>query len=230
VAEGREHVADAAVYAHDEVRKALERLFNRKCAYCESCVENFDVDHLRPKGRVAERKNHPGYYWLAYTWSNLYPSCQACNQRRRDRPLWGDARSGSTAGKADQFPLSDEDTRAMTPADDLARETTELIDPCGVDPEQFLSYDPLGGISSLQDNPQGKATIRVFHLDRRRLKDARREVISMVTSLAKLAVGIPGPPEAVSELRALLSREQGGAAPYAGLARYVAAHLTEFGV
>lgn len=55
-------------YKHESVRRALEKLFHDKCAYCESSTlagADWDVEHYRPKGRVAERPDHPGYYWLA---------------------------------------------------------------------------------------------------------------------------------------------------------------------
>ena len=70
--------------------------FFGKCAYCESLITNNqpgDVDHYRPKGRVMDANNkpvmittalgenpHPGYYWLAYQFSNLLPSCIDCNR------------------------------------------------------------------------------------------------------------------------------------------------------
>src|SRR3954454_1457494 len=85
LAQGKTHVADRNIYAHEEVRKALEELFHRKCAYCEISTARVDweVEHYRPKGRVAERQGHPGYYWLAYDWDNLFPSCTFCNQHRK---------------------------------------------------------------------------------------------------------------------------------------------------
>ena len=71
------HEAKGSIYASVSVRRALEKLFHFKCAYCESSIANqdWDVEHFRPKGRVAEREKHTGYYWLAYEWTNLYPSC-----------------------------------------------------------------------------------------------------------------------------------------------------------
>ena len=64
VREGAEHKADNAIYGHSHVRAALEELFHWKCAYCEqSLPEQWDVEHYRPKGRVAEWKGHPGYYY-----------------------------------------------------------------------------------------------------------------------------------------------------------------------
>ena len=107
IEERNEHVADRGVYAHDELKISLERLFHGKCAYCESHIgaADWDVDHFRPKGRVTERADHPGYYWLTYEWENLYPSCNNCNQHRRGRPLWADSTRQPSGGKADQFPL-----------------------------------------------------------------------------------------------------------------------------
>ena len=119
-AEAGAHEADPGIYADDWVKAALEELFHRKCAYCEAPIgaeADWNVEHFRPKGRVAERHGHPGYYWLAYEWLNLYPVCEHCNQRRKDRPLWGDLQFAEAGGKQDQFPLEDEATRAMAPGD-----------------------------------------------------------------------------------------------------------------
>ena len=109
--------ADKKVYGHDELRKALERLFIDKCAYCEWQVEEFDVDHFRPCGSVGELGDHPGYYWLTYEWENLYPSCQHCNQRRKDKRRWPDQDELPARGKYDQFPVLDESSRATGPED-----------------------------------------------------------------------------------------------------------------
>lgn len=183
------HEAERDVYAHPEVRAALEKLFSGKCAYCESRITatfDWEVEHFRPKARVAERPDHPGYYWLAYEWSNLYPTCTLCNQRRYDRPFWGEAGQLGIGGKGDQFPLADESTRAMSPADELARERPLLLDPCGDDPEAFLSFTLTGEAVSLENNPRGLATIEVFRLNRRRLLDLRRGVIEAILQLLAL--------------------------------------------
>jgi uncharacterized protein (TIGR02646 family) len=124
VMEGSAHVVSDDVYGADAVRMVLEKLFEQKCAYCEDKIGSsgsWDVEHYRPKGRVAENSTHPGYYWLAYTWSNLFPCCTLCNQRRRDRPslTYG---GGPAAGKADQFPLENESDRCMDHQGNLALE------------------------------------------------------------------------------------------------------------
>ena len=82
----------------------LENVFPDKCAYCERAISGYygDAEHFRPKGAVkaigANRSAvipeckfvhpvdgsevamiHPGYFWLAYDWRNLLPSCVYCN-------------------------------------------------------------------------------------------------------------------------------------------------------
>jgi uncharacterized protein (TIGR02646 family) len=174
--EAGHHDPADGIYAADQVKAALEKLFHDKCAYCESkptASADWDVEHFRPKGRVAERSDHPGYYWLVYAWVNLYPSCQHCNQRRKDPPRWGDLRYAETGGKGDQFPLEDEGTRALKPGGDLKREARLLLDPCEDQPEEHLRYTVDGQIVAVAGDRRGEVSIGVFHLQRRRLRDRR---------------------------------------------------------
>lgn len=181
------HVVDRNVYAASEVQRALEKLFFDKCAYCEGkpvATGDWDVEHFRPKGKVAERDGHPGYYWLAYEWTNLYLSCQHCNQKRADKARWGDTSlaPGPAAGKLDQFPLVDENTRALGHGDDIALEAVLLLDPCRDDPEQHIRFSPLGDALPVAGSEKGAVSIRVFHLRRKRLKDLRRIRIERVVA------------------------------------------------
>ena len=94
-ARGEEAKIKEALYKAQ--KQALLDLFNGKCAFCETPIRegmHGDVEHFRPKGGVIEEdgskakyldkkgveRDHPGYYWLAYDWRNLLPSCQLCNQ------------------------------------------------------------------------------------------------------------------------------------------------------
>ena len=166
----------------------MEKLFDGKCAYCGVDITgaDWDVEHFRPKGRVQERSDHPGYYWLTYVWSNLYAACQYCNQRRRDKPTWEDPTVGPSAGKLDQFPLADESTRAMKPGDDLSAENRLLIDPCEDDPEDYLRYEPTGRIFSIDCAPKGQTSIDVYALNRKRLMTRRRKVWGETVRLLKM--------------------------------------------
>ena len=231
--EREKHDADRDIYADDEVKMALERLFYDKCAYCESKITataDWDVEHFRPKGRVAEREDHPGYYWLTYDWENLFPSCQHCNQRRRDRPRWGDSSESVSGGKVDQFPLFDEATRAMSPFDDVREEDTLLIDPCSDDPDDYLGYDPTGQLFALQGNPYGDATIDVMNLNRSRLRASRADAIWAVLGAINLLLRDDSPASLRSDLQAFLGNLTSAGSEYAGLARYVTMHPENFGL
>lgn len=225
-------------YKDASVRRALEALFHDKCAYCESITiagADWDVEHYRPKGAVAERADHTGYYWLAYDWENLYPSCQHCNQKRRDQARWGDTSlaAGPAAGKLDQFPLVDETARAMTPDDSIDAELPLLLDPNVDDPSLYLTFDPQGNVVAIDDDPFATATIAICHLRRKRLRDARARVVLRV---AKLIENI-GKAEAAGELhaaaamRAMLEDDYcADACEYAAVARAVRDDPTAFGV
>ena len=205
------HEAQASVYGHDQVRAALEALFHDKCAYCEteaSAGFDWNVEHFRPKGKVAERADHPGYYWLAYEWSNLYPSCSHCNQRRKDRPRWGDLQYAGSGGKMDQFPLEDESSRALSPADPLGAEARLLLDPCADRPEEHLRYTVDGQVVAVAGSRKGKVSIEVFHLRRSRLRDKRRNKVAAVVDLLQLIreQEEKGNAEAARDLRAFLDK------------------------
>ena len=186
ISDPENHEFERQIYGAEVVRAALEELFYRKCAYCEGPLpeSEWDVEHLRPKGRVAENKYHPGYYWLAYVWENLYPSCKPCNQRRKDKPVWGDLTYGITGGKADQFPLGGESNRAMKPEDDVTIEDNLFFDPCADEPEKHILYFLYGEIEG--KDQYGKATIRICNLTRRRLEKARENLIREITELLRL--------------------------------------------
>lgn len=228
IQDGAGHEVVEAVYKHPEVRMALEKLFHDKCAYCEWKPiggSDWDVEHYRPKGRVAEREDHPGYYWLAYTWSNLYLSCTHCNQKRKDKPRWADPTELPAAGKLDQFPLDDESTRVMSHGgnDHLADEDTLLIDPCYDDPEDYLGFDPIGQVFSLEDSPYGEATIKVFNLRRRRLRTLRQEKVETTVIILKFVRKYEqeGNDAVAGDFRSLLDDDKSDSAEFAAVARYI---------
>jgi hypothetical protein len=73
----------------------LALLYKNKCAICErDRGTELQVDHYRPKkprNNITQiQYNHPGYYWLAYNWSNLIPLCSICNIKKSNKfPLSG---------------------------------------------------------------------------------------------------------------------------------------------
>ncbi|MDW9593547.1 hypothetical protein GOA63_15165 [Sinorhizobium meliloti] len=179
--------AEEKVEINEDLYKKFMRylmdLFGGKCAYCETRISSNqpgDVEHFRPKGRVVGddfkpvlashpqrgKINHPGYFWLAYAWSNLLPSCIDCNRYRKhglEQP--------QGAGKADRFPV--EGQHACVPAQ-LDQEVPLLIDPSKVNPALHIEFHADGTVSGKTE--QGRRTIDLFGLNLREgLKEARRE-------------------------------------------------------
>src|SRR5262249_50347678 len=138
----------------------LLKLFNGKCAYCEGALaadQPGDVEHYRPKGRIkddagkivtvlidGEEVEHPGYWWLAYEWTNLLPSCIDCNRAR------GHGDDDEEAGKGEQFPVKG--SRALRPGDE-ANEVPLLADPSfpNFDPSEHFEFLENGRIRPLSE-------------------------------------------------------------------------------
>jgi 5-methylcytosine-specific restriction endonuclease McrA len=88
------HIVNSSCY-RDATLEDLMLLYKNKCAICErDRGTELQVDHYRPKKTRANitqvQYNQPGYYWLAYEWSNLIPLCSKCNGNKSNKfPLTG---------------------------------------------------------------------------------------------------------------------------------------------
>ncbi|WP_431103932.1 hypothetical protein [Roseateles noduli] len=187
-----------SAYKSDDVVAALERLFHKKCAYCESsykAVITIQVEHFRPKSRVAGETAHPGYWWLAANWDNLLPSCVHCNgteylavQHLSAEPAYTQPEKGGLfkLGKYDFFPIAG--TRAFEDGDSLDAEDPQLIDPTKVDPQKHLTWVIEGGLSLVAPiamsngvwDPKGFETYRRFGLNRQGLVELRTDLLREV--------------------------------------------------
>lgn len=234
IKERDKHKFQENVYRRREVKSALIELFHGKCAYCESGLARteWEVEHFRPKGAVFERLDHPGYYWLAYSWANLFPSCKYCNQFRQVRPRWRPEEEDRAGGKGNRFPLSDERTRAMAHSGDIAQEKRLLVDPCWDDPEKHLAYDPTGQIFPWKRSRKGEATIKTFNLSASELRDARKLVIEMMLDLLNIRQMFVenGEIEEVELLDGAINRLTSDARPHAGVCRFVLRNPENFGI
>jgi 5-methylcytosine-specific restriction endonuclease McrA len=131
---------NACAFIWHELKRELEKCSHHKCWYCESNQDRSDnnVDHFRPKGRVAECSDHEGYWWLAFEWTNYRFSCTFCNSRRKD------LETSESGGKGDYFPLLDESKRARSPSDKLEEEQPLLLDPVKTTDPGLLWFDQNG--------------------------------------------------------------------------------------
>jgi len=199
---------DAGIYGHQSVKDALRAAQHDKCCFCESKISHIaygDVEHFRPKAgwrqAPSEPLSTPGYYWLAYAWSNLLFSCQLCNQRY----------------KANLFPLLDASKRARSHRHDTGREQPLFINPAEQDPERFISFRAEIPYA-IGDNIEGRSTIEALGLHREALNQRRREHLSVLKCLWIVASLVPALPVR-DEARELLRMATQNTAEYASMAR-----------
>jgi hypothetical protein len=169
---------------YQKAKPFLLKLFNGKCAYCETVISSNqpgDVEHYRPKGRIRTKDGvvkvkigdkemeHPGYWWLAYHWTNLLPSCIDCNRRRRHD-------DDVMAGKSDYFEILG--SRAVQPTDPLDAENALLLDPSSTafDPDAHFEFKEDGTIKPLTEQASHSCTLLGLNL-REKLVSQRKLVI-----------------------------------------------------
>ncbi len=162
---------DSNIYSHETVKEELKKIQHDKCCYCESKIPHVaypEVEHFRPKGgckqKAGENVKSPGYYWLAYEWSNLLLACPVCNRK-----------------KGAYFPLEDPAERAWDHhhGNKLESEFPLLIDPSDEndDPGEHIEFrrDMPYGIDE-----KGRKTIEILGLDggikRAELEERRRKI------------------------------------------------------
>lgn len=179
---------DPMIYGAVEVKEHLKAIQHDKCCFCESKISHVafgDVEHFRPKKAVRQAaeqpERKPGYYWLAYEWSNLYLACEECNRRH----------------KRNLFPLEDDACRALSHvhASQLDEERPLFIDPGREDPSEHLEFRR-AYVGAVSGSARGRATIEALSLNRPPLRDRRlerRELLLTILGSVRiwLATGCP---------------------------------------
>lgn len=170
----------SSIYGHASVKDALRAAQHGKCCFCEADfthVAHGDVEHFRPKAGFQQKDgdpiSKPGYYWLAYEWTNLFFSCQICNQTY----------------KRNFFPLSNPTKRARSHHDNVGAERAVLIDPAVEDPERFIGFREEVAFPK-NNSRRAKATIALVSLNRPQLLEARREYLEPLKLLRALLKSI----------------------------------------
>ncbi len=170
----KKFASNRSIYASKEVKKSLSESQHNKCCYCETkfrAAINLAVEHFRPKTGVKQsrglKKECPGYYWLAYEWSNLLLSCHECN----------------SSWKQLLFPLSNPKQRARSHHQNVNIERPLLIN--------ALEEDPRVHINFRDDAPQaltrkGRISIDVLGLHRPALREDRLEKLAILESFSNL--------------------------------------------
>jgi uncharacterized protein (TIGR02646 family) len=173
----REFQFDSKIYGHKSIKTLLIKIQHKKCCFCERSrpyARECDVEHFRPKGGFQKDVNspliQPGYYWLAYTFSNLFYSCKTCNQ----------------AYKKNLFPLADETARVRAHSGNLNLEQNLLIHPEFDNPEDHITF--LAEVAKPKNNSQkGKITIETIGLNDPELLKERFDYLELLQLLAPIA-------------------------------------------
>lgn len=149
--------SDAVGQEYSVVKRDLWTQQQMRCCYCEHQIysDYNDVEHFRPKAR-ADRQDgttHTGYWWLAWTWTNLLFSCPSCNR----------------SAKNDLFPLEPGSVPLTPEQQPPGKERPTLIDPCEEDPVELIQFvfdgshwRPVGR----NGNKRGQRTIDLLKLAR----------------------------------------------------------------
>lgn len=152
------------------IAEPLFKLFEGKCAYCESplgVTSAMEIDQFRPVAAsdVDGSGSLEHYQWLRLEWANLYPACAACNRAKRGL-----------------FPVLGPRAEVGTPMAAIAEaEDALLIDPCRDEPREHLEFGSDGFVRALTE--RGAATIKILNLDRLPLIEARRLTWAETTRL-----------------------------------------------
>ena len=202
------------LYGDRTVKEALVAAQHGKCCFCEQRVRmEGDVEHYRPKGgfrqAVGASLEGPGYYWLAYEWTNLLLACTICNQRF----------------KRNLFPLTDPACRSRSHHDGVGGEDPLFINPTERDPEQYISFRreiPY----AIDGNPYGTATIEALGLAREVINERRRDRLNELQLLHELvSMEETAGPELlplIEKAKDVLARAVEDAAEFAAMARAAA--------
>ncbi|MEZ4884140.1 MAG: hypothetical protein R3E32_05310 [Chitinophagales bacterium] len=165
---------NSKIYGHKKVKNALINAQHGKCCFCERKTEVGDVEHYRGKGGYQQSSTDivikPGYYWLAYDWSNLFFCCETCNR----------------SYKRNYFPLANPDKRADGFLRNIEEENPLIINPQEEDPENYIEY--LGfSARAIEGNSKGKETIERTGLNRPFLDENRRDSYEIIKELYLLS-------------------------------------------
>ncbi len=198
-----------------EIYLNIDGPFHGKCAYCECDItanQYGDIDHFRPKKGVTDendepimiedasgrRVEHPGYYWLAYEWDNLLPSCEKCNRQSHVK--------GTRIGKHSRFPVNGD--HATTP-EEVKNEKPLLINPVTEDPKEHLEFDVKTGFMKPLTS-RGEMCIDIFGLNLRdRLVDDRKRAVDEVKATLVEIIHNPLSPDKNEALRKLIEVKEG---------------------
>lgn len=153
---------DLELLQHPQLLQALDKTFRGTCAFCETRLtarEKSSPSLFRPAERAQQLDGNVDvdhYWWLAYTWLNIYLVCEGCRSHKGAR-----------------FPVAGR--RAERSNDDAdSVEQRLILDPCrDRSLGEELTFAPDGIVTGRTQ--RASITVEVCGLNRKALVDARRE-------------------------------------------------------
>jgi len=195
----------------------LENVFFQKCGYCEREISGYygDAEHYRPKGAVKRKLKtggfeeptceilhpvsgttltlgHPGYFWLAYDWRNLLPSCVFCNSGQGKNERFDNEKEYVVLVKLSPAQVAAIPPAAaprpsrkwlgfyyLAPATLDERESPFLLNPLNPaadrNPREHICFGVRGIEAAVDRSPLGLNTIEVFRLWDAKLRQRRQK-------------------------------------------------------
>ncbi len=160
-----------ACYKAQDVKQKLTEIYHNKCTFCEQKIEQFHVEHYRPKKQKNRGlgQHHPGYHWLAFSWDNLLVACPKCNIPKDTHfDIYG------TRATFSNTVANIVNINSLSSGYDL-QERPKLVNPEKEEPEGNISFSKDGDI--LSTNDRYVYTIKTCNLKRKHLCDSRREIL-----------------------------------------------------
>ncbi|SHH17163.1 HNH endonuclease [Flavobacterium johnsoniae] len=175
-------------YKLEDIRKKLITIYNHKCAYCEQKVEQYNVEHYRPKSI---------YYWLAFSWDNLILACPYCNFHKGIKFELG--------GKAETLKNTDDNIKKINNLSSTydTTEKPKMVNPEISDPKGTVKFGKDGSIDS--DNINFKYTIEECKISRTYLRDGRRKILDDLRKEIALAYSKNDEDEVIPVLRHIIT-------------------------
>ncbi|OQX97259.1 MAG: hypothetical protein B6I24_09430 [Bacteroidetes bacterium 4572_128] len=158
-----------ANYKAEDVKNKLNEIYHQKCAYCEQKVEQIEIEHYRPKSI---------YYWLIYSWDNLFFVCPKCNKFKNNY----------FENENERVNFEDKDLTNIHQLRDKYDkiEKPKVFNPEKENPQKLLKFDKKGKIFSKHENLQ--FTINLCQLNREYLTDKRKKFFDETIRIIKISI------------------------------------------
>lgn len=152
--------ANNSRYKTKDIKGKLKDIYKNKCAFCEQRLEQFHVEHYRPKQK---------YCWLTYSWDNLISACPTCNTFKGTHFRINGAKAS--------FSVNFDSIRRINTlsAGYDAIENPDLVNPEVTDPSGMLTFNVDGSVTSA--DPRFQYTIDICRIDRDNLRDLRKKIL-----------------------------------------------------